>query len=369
MSHYVQNYRQIILRLPEKLAAKVNEGMKNNSLEECEFEPEKTDGSDNRWIFWLNSARYPARLANLPCLVESQKTHDKITYYKSNDIGQVLIVFMTEKEAENADLSSKIPGYEDVYPSGLTPPTTNIVKRRFAKTKRNRPFTREEVSRVEDIILKILDKHNDNMEYIFEEVVAFEDYMVSEDAPGGVTLGDDAQLLKEHPELLLSNFELTDELKLDDGSGTGLPVAAVAASNEGLKSRGKKKSAAAVTSSSRKAAPTKAAAADRPPPSPSPVRSPSPAAAAPPPPPPSTAEGTGGRVTPLLPSDEDGAVGSADAAPGEDSIMTSMEDLLGGGDEALFNFDQVMACHLTLPPSQSPFLPSNVQPQQAPPFF
>jgi len=223
MNFYSHSYRQLILRLPETLAARLRERIAEGSLEDCEFEPENP-GSDERWIFWLNSTeRYPARLVNLPCIVESQKTHDNATYYKSNDIGQVLIVFNTDEEAESTDLYSKIPGYEDVHPSGLTPPTTHIVKRRFAKTKKHKKYSKEEVSRVEDIILKILD--NQKMEYLFEELVDFEEYMVSEENPSGITLQEDDALLKEHPELLLSKFELTDQLQLDDGATVEPPSA------------------------------------------------------------------------------------------------------------------------------------------------
>lgn len=43
--------------------------------------------------FALGDKKYEATLVNLPCLVESLKTMDKVNYYKSADIGQVASLF------------------------------------------------------------------------------------------------------------------------------------------------------------------------------------------------------------------------------------------------------------------------------------
>ncbi len=37
----------------------------------------------------MRDKTYPAMLAPLPCNIETHKTFDHITYYKSGDIGQV----------------------------------------------------------------------------------------------------------------------------------------------------------------------------------------------------------------------------------------------------------------------------------------
>lgn len=65
------------------------------------------------------------RAVDLPCVVETYKTRDRKMYFKSGDVGQMLIVHNSEEEAQDVPLE---------YPSGLTPPTTNITKRRFQRT-------------------------------------------------------------------------------------------------------------------------------------------------------------------------------------------------------------------------------------------
>jgi hypothetical protein len=54
----------------------------------------------------------------------------------------MLHVFSTdeEREAEFMSLQTDMPeGYAHVLPSGLTPPTRNIVKRRFTRTTEYKP--------------------------------------------------------------------------------------------------------------------------------------------------------------------------------------------------------------------------------------
>lgn len=41
----------------------------------------------------MDGKKYPARLVDMPCVLETQKTLDKSTFFKSGDIGQMLIVY------------------------------------------------------------------------------------------------------------------------------------------------------------------------------------------------------------------------------------------------------------------------------------
>ncbi len=43
------------------------------------------------FLFVYRENTYPALLLNLPSNIETHKTYDNITYYKSGDIGQVSI--------------------------------------------------------------------------------------------------------------------------------------------------------------------------------------------------------------------------------------------------------------------------------------
>lgn len=53
-----------------------------------------------RFAFTMDGKKYPARLVDMPCVLESQKTLDKNTFFKSGDIGQMLIVYKVESERE-----------------------------------------------------------------------------------------------------------------------------------------------------------------------------------------------------------------------------------------------------------------------------
>ena len=84
------------------------------------------------------SESYPALLCNLPCVVETHKTYDKTTFYKSNDVGQILYVFENNQERERMrnDVSRySSEGFNGMLSSGLTPPTNHIISRRFLKTR------------------------------------------------------------------------------------------------------------------------------------------------------------------------------------------------------------------------------------------
>jgi hypothetical protein len=82
--------------------------------------------------------------------------------------------------------------------SGLTPPTTRILKRKFEEAyKYGRPglYKREEVSRVE---AELADQSG-----VHEELVDFEDYMVDRDGKG-IRVNADSDLVRKYPEIMMS---------------------------------------------------------------------------------------------------------------------------------------------------------------------
>jgi transcription initiation factor TFIID subunit 7 len=132
---------QVILRLPPELAAYVRETMSKQELPNDALEvipavdPNSTktntssvsktqiDCSDSRICeFKFMGKSYPAKLCDLPCIIEAQKTFDRASYYKSGDICQILIVRKPED-----------PEPPDLLDSGLTPPTHMIREKRFRK--------------------------------------------------------------------------------------------------------------------------------------------------------------------------------------------------------------------------------------------
>lgn len=72
-------------------------------------------------------------LAQLPCVLETHKTYDDNFFYKSGEIGQMFIVCEKEDEKEAAKTITEIS-------NGITPPNTNVVKRKYEKTKHYTPF-------------------------------------------------------------------------------------------------------------------------------------------------------------------------------------------------------------------------------------
>lgn len=73
--------------------------------------------------------KYTITVADLPTVVETHKTPDNKSYYKSGDIGQVLIV-QGDEPFPLAKTSTSSDGSVAVV-DGLTPPAKNIRKRKF----------------------------------------------------------------------------------------------------------------------------------------------------------------------------------------------------------------------------------------------
>lgn len=146
-------------------------------------------------------------------------------FLKSADIGQMLQVFENEmeKEATRAQITKTI--YGEYYNSGLTPPTHQIVKRRFELTRKSDSFLPYKVREVIDEInqgdpwhypdtyvsnqtaissniqnldglirkKETTDNNPDDVQNkaiieVVEEVVDFEDWMVDEQAPDGISI-------------------------------------------------------------------------------------------------------------------------------------------------------------------------------------
>lgn len=138
----VTTQQQVILRLPEDLAERVRKLLSDTQQTSekpgvIDIQPQESQPSD-KYIFMFQNEKYFALLTNLPTNVETHKTFDKKIFIKTGDIGQILVVFKTEKERDYAHSRiCKTPNGE-YYPSGLTPPTVDIVRRKFDLTRKVR---------------------------------------------------------------------------------------------------------------------------------------------------------------------------------------------------------------------------------------
>ena len=198
---------------------------------------------------------------NLPTPLEAHKTLDNKIFLKAADIGQILQVFKKEKERETMKSRICKTPYGDYAPSGITPPTQDIVKRRFEFTRMNEDtFIPYQIRQITDEITSFgssatasseskaltttkskrskeskkeqqqQDKEKGGgedsrqeqrkIERVIEEVVDFEEWMVDPTNPmrGRTIVLDgldwstpDAALLLMHPELLMTEEDREED--------------------------------------------------------------------------------------------------------------------------------------------------------------
>ncbi|CEG45951.1 hypothetical protein, variant 1 [Plasmopara halstedii] len=194
---------QYLLQLPKRLAQEVRSGIANGDSANVDMVAE----ADNKhFSLQVNGKNYPAKIVQLPTILETHKTYDDNFFYKSGEIGQIFVV--TDREDERKILES-----QDEVPNGLTPPNTNVVKRKYDKTKKTTPFPKVDVSRVEEDLVKII--AGGAIEDVHEELVDYYDWMTDEEHPGGIIVTDEMELIREHPEYLtLSEEPLTKKQKI-----------------------------------------------------------------------------------------------------------------------------------------------------------
>jgi len=184
------------------------------------------------WSFRCDGMTYPARLVNLPCPVEVLKTLDHATYYKSSDVGQILIVYedMTHLEESESVPGYKVEGYPSYYPSGLTPPMKRVVERRFnAREHKSVAPPRSEIAEVERELKSLIDRTEKGsgkgrgkgagvgqgkpIEEVVDDVVDYEPWMTDYGRqPYGITFEEKDTIAAKHPEIWLDAKDLEEEV-------------------------------------------------------------------------------------------------------------------------------------------------------------
>ena len=156
-----------LIRFPEKIAAEINEKLKSENgkvkasmdgrimdadLFEKRLNIKFNQDKRNCTASWSNSTEVvnlKGRLCDLPTVVETYKTTDKKTFYKSGTISQMIIC--AENEAEINPQHKKYHGSKDPRRfqllHGLTPPLKNVKKSRFRKIIRKRHCEAPEVEK------------------------------------------------------------------------------------------------------------------------------------------------------------------------------------------------------------------------------
>ncbi|KIJ54805.1 hypothetical protein M422DRAFT_153140 [Sphaerobolus stellatus SS14] len=115
-----------------------------------------------RGIFHIGNNTYSAKLVDLPCVVESNKTLDNKNLFKVADICQMLVV---EDKIQNEDevLKRSFNLDDFIYPHGITPPLHWVRKRRFRKR-----VNRRTIETVEQEVERLLaeDSQSQRVEYV-----------------------------------------------------------------------------------------------------------------------------------------------------------------------------------------------------------
>jgi len=151
---------QYILRLPEDLGERVRKMVQNDELssDQISFHFPRDSRVGQLVINGIEGVeKYKVTLCDLPCVVETHRTEDNRAYYKSGDIGQILIVQKEDMEHGEMDMTTEHPVpslYDNQYNvfDGLTPPTKNIRKRKFRQKIK---YSAEDMKEAQAEILRI----------------------------------------------------------------------------------------------------------------------------------------------------------------------------------------------------------------------
>ena len=130
--------------------------VKNKGKDKIAFILEDKVHNFGRARFLCGGRKYPATLVNIPTLLETYKTYNNCLYYKSGDVGQMLVVHDSEKKKMRMDDNGFI------Y-SGVLPPFKGV-KRKWRKPFRDRT----EVAEAE---AELLNWRGDPNALVSEEVV------------------------------------------------------------------------------------------------------------------------------------------------------------------------------------------------------
>ncbi|XP_052792960.1 transcription initiation factor TFIID subunit 7-like [Mya arenaria] len=149
--------QQFIMRLPPGPAEALRQELRNESPHVRDRLSIELQSDLRKGAIRYGNDYIPAKMVDLPCIIECHKTVDMKTLYKTADISQILIPTTEDDIAgdENEGPGSKKKGDKDkkyLYNHGITPPLKNVRKRRFRKTLKKKymeqPDIEKEVKRL-----------------------------------------------------------------------------------------------------------------------------------------------------------------------------------------------------------------------------
>ncbi|EDW02642.1 transcription initiation factor TFIID subunit 7 [Drosophila grimshawi] len=148
----VELENQFIMRFPKHLATAVHEAIQAGNIKDrltIQLDQDLRYGEvrfDEQLLY--------TKIFDLPTVLESYKTIDNKSFYKSADICQLMVCKEepeddTEKESPNKN-KKKDPNKVDkkyLFPHGITPPCKNVRKRRFRKTLKKKNVETPEIEK------------------------------------------------------------------------------------------------------------------------------------------------------------------------------------------------------------------------------
>ncbi|KAJ0180485.1 hypothetical protein K1T71_003889 [Dendrolimus kikuchii] len=177
---------QFIMRLPEEPAKtlreilKTGENLKNRLTIQIDNDMRHGEVRLDHWLMH-------GKIVDLPTIIESLKTIDNKSFYKTADICQMMICKDEPDPASTEEESPAKNKKKDLYkvdkkflwPHGITPPTKNVRKRRFRKTLKKKCV---EAPEIEKEVKRLLRADNEAVS-VTHEVIMEEDEQHSKPEP------------------------------------------------------------------------------------------------------------------------------------------------------------------------------------------
>lgn len=151
---------QFLMRLPEEPAKHLRNILKTDAETLKNRLAIQVDNDMRHGEVKLDNWTMHAKIVDLPTIVESLKTIDNKSFYKTADISQMMICKEEPDQPSVEDESQAKAKKKDLnkvdkkflFPHGITPPTKNVRKRRFRKTLKKKyaeaPEIEKEVKRL-----------------------------------------------------------------------------------------------------------------------------------------------------------------------------------------------------------------------------
>lgn len=169
---------QFILRVPSAVADDLREAVRQGNSNLKERLAISLESTNRTGLVRFDAWHLPSRVFDLPCVIESHKTLDRRTFYKTADVAQIMICYEPGDEPKSED-EAPLRKRKDalakkyLFPHGITPPLKNVRKRRFRKTLKKKYIDFPEIEKE----VKRLFREDNEAESVRYEVIRAEDEM------------------------------------------------------------------------------------------------------------------------------------------------------------------------------------------------